>query len=359
MIELILVVGLGFVVWVVVRVVRNSGGTVETARPAQKPWQAQAPQDPAAALQDLPRRLYIEYLAPEGGAPVRSDVDVEALTRRDGHLWVVGQSQAAQALQSFRADRILAFTDRHTNAVFKGARVVAVLEAATDKLAEREAALQKAAAREEAERRDKAAAEPEAAPKEDDGARLAAERERALAAFREWAGRDDWLLMACNATGRNAQAEIVEIAVVSAAGDTRLHQRILPQGPVSEAAAAQHGLTAETLRGAPIWPRVHQQVTDLLAAAPYVLSYNALFQLRILEQTAERYGLALPELEFDCIMQAYAAYRAEPDDNGAARWHDLDEAAAHEGVAEDDAADGSALAAAQTAWRLIRKLGDA
>lgn len=348
MLELVLAIGFGVVAWLVLKALRGGsgagGGMFRAGRvnrnAAPPSWPE--PPDPVSALQELPRRLYIEYRAPEGGVS-RREVDVESLERQEGHLYLTGYCHLAKDNRSFRADRIAAFTDRHNNAIFKGPRAVAALEAASDKLAAQgDGAQPDAATAQEAE---------EAA------ARLRSERARALAAFREWAGRDDWVLMACNASGRGADAEFIEIAVVSAAGEVLFQQPVLPKGPISAAATAAHGLTAESLRGAAIWPRLHRDVIALLTAAPYVLSYNALFHLRILEQTAARYDLKLPPLEFDCVMQAYAAYRAEADESGQARLHSLDDAADHEGIAVEREEANGALAAALLTWRLIGRIG--
>lgn len=386
MLEFLLAIGLGVVAWIVLKAFRGKRSEGAAVRPQRADKSSEPPDswpaapDPVTALQDLPRRLYIEYRAPEGGVS-RRDVDVEALQDQDGHLYLSGYCHFAKDHRSFRADRIVAFTDRHNGAVFKGARVIEALEAAAAQVAIRQAAAVKAAIRDrgpdfeldlagvdEAGVDEAGVAEAGIDETEDleiedrevareAAARLQSEQARALEAFHEWVGRDDWLLMACNASGLDESAEIIEIAVISARGETLLQRQVLPQGPISGAAAAAHGLSAETLRGAPIWPRLHREVMDLLAAAPYVLSYNALFQLRILEQTVARYDLALAELEFDCVKLAYAAYRAEPAENGEACWHSLAEAATHEGVEAGSIEAKGALGDALRAWHLIQKVG--
>ena len=74
---------------------------------------------------------------------------------------------------------------------------------------------------------------------------------------------------------------------------------------------------------------------DALEGARCVLAYNASFDIRMLEQTARRYGLALPEDdEWRCLMLDYAEHREipHPRHKGEYRWHTLRAAAAHEGV---------------------------
>ena len=337
MLELLIGVALGLGAWILLKRYQNKKGlggqslmSALRSAPAEAPdiYDGEPRPDPVEELQYLPRRLYIEYRTRKGGLSKR-EVDAEELQDLGGELYLTGYCHLKKEERSFRVDRIAAFTDRHSNAAFRGKEAQAALVAA-------------ARARGVIQEPDESLTEAQA---------------RAAEAFQEWAGRDDWLLMAVSASGHDKRAEVLEVVVLSAKGETRLQKQVLPQGRISEAASARHGLTAEALRGAPIWPRLHNEVTELLASAPYVLSYNALFQLRLLEQTAELFGKELPELEFDCVMLAYAALRAEPGQHGQAKWHALTDAAAHEGLAADEAEGRGALAEARTTWRLIQKLG--
>jgi len=355
MLEVLVAVALGVLAWVLLKLRRGKAGEgagllrrqgrAKASAEADKTDDPPTP-DPVAALSDLPRRLYVEYRTADGGR-ARGDVDMETLERSEGRLCIVGYCHPAKARERIPVDRISAFTDRHNNAVYKGARVAAALEAAA--VAQEAAAARRAAA---------GSHDPvaESDPVEAPDAQAVSDRDRALDAFREWAARDDWVLVASLASGRDAQAEILEIAVVSAAGEVLLQQRVAPEGPGSDGASAGSGPGAPASAPLPSWPELHEKVTALLAAAPYVLSYNALFQLRLLEQTAARYDLALPDLEFDCVMQAYAAYRAEAGAKGKVPWPSPGEAAAQEGIAE---AGSGAAAEALTAWRLIDKIGGA
>ena len=63
---------------------------------------------------------------------------------------------------------------------------------------------------------------------------------------------------------------------------------------------------------------------------------NAGFDSRLLRQTAERHGLALPDLPWRCAMLDYAAHVGERwksgSHKGQCRWQTLEVAATREGV---------------------------
>ena len=332
--ELILAVALGAVAWGLLRLYRSrrerggtrsfGGAAVTRGGSAVEP-----PVSPADALKDLPRRLYIEFRDDEGKIAKR-EIDAEFLRDQGGQLTVSGYCHRIKARCEIPVGSITALVDRHNNAAFKGAAAQAALTAA-------------AVAR-------GAAAVPES---------LAEAKARAEAAFRDWAGRDDWLLMSCLTDGHAKTSEIIEISVINARGETLIDKRLRCEETASDTpyeGTSDCGRSPQVaVVDATTWPAIHDQVCQTLAAAPFVLAYNALFTLRLLEQTAAQHDLPLPELEFDCVMLAYAALRAELGENGQAKWHELEEAAAHEGIAA--APPQGALGNCQATWRLIRKIG--
>ncbi len=128
-------------------------------------------------------------------------------------------------------------------------------------------------------------------------------------------------------TGFGPRSEVVEVAIVDAETDEVLYDGlVLPEGPIPRAASAVHGLTRAALErlGAQPWPSHHSTVARILGEADQVLAYNADFDRRLLEVTAERYGLELPGVDWRCLMRGYA-------DGG--RWVKLAEACEREGIA--------------------------
>lgn len=143
-------------------------------------------------------------------------------------------------------------------------------------------------------------------------------------------------------TGLGEDAEIVELAIVDAAGATVLHSLVRPSVPIEPAAAAVHGLTDADLADAPrladLWPRVR----DAIRGAR-VVAYNADFDRRMLAQSAARYDLKRPGCRWDCLMELCTAL----SDDGE-RWLSLEAVCWELGVAGGGhRALGDALAAAE------------
>ena len=86
----------------------------------------------------------------------------------------------------------------------------------------------------------------------------------------------------------------------------------MPQSRMPRDASDIHGLTRDVLRrrDAHPWPAVHDTVVDAVAGAAVVLAWNAPFDSRLLRQTAERQGLAFPELPWRCAQRDYGGRKA-------------------------------------------------
>ncbi|WP_169308404.1 3'-5' exonuclease [Ferrimonas aestuarii] len=106
-------------------------------------------------------------------------------------------------------------------------------------------------------------------------------------------------------TGLGSDAEIIQIGVVGADGTVLMDTLVQCQGEIPESATAVHGITKADLVGAPTWPEVHEQLMAHFDGA-LVKIYNASYDRRLLQQTAERYELEVPQLATQCIMRRYA-----------------------------------------------------
>ena len=119
--------------------------------------------------------------------------------------------------------------------------------------------------------------------------------------------RDDVLVVDTETTGLGKTAEVVAVGIVDTTGKVRLHVLSMPQSRMPREASDVHGLTRAVLRkrDAQPWPEVHAAVVEVLTAADVVLAWNAPFDERLLRQTAERHGLAFPDLQWRCVMRDY------------------------------------------------------
>lgn len=126
-------------------------------------------------------------------------------------------------------------------------------------------------------------------------------------------------------TGLDRSAEILEIAILDAAGRVVLETLVRPLGSVPPAASAIHGIRAADLARAPIWPEIHAHVVTALAGRR-VIVYNAAFDRRMVEQSAARHALLAPTPVWSCAMGRYASFRGVVTAGGSYRRHKLNDA---------------------------------
>ena len=152
------------------------------------------------------------------------------------------------------------------------------------------------------------------------------------------------LILDTETTGLDADAEVVELAVIDCAGTVLLDTLVRPSGPVPAEAAAIHGITDAMLADAPTWPEIHDRFCRLIAGRQ-VIAYNADFDVRLIEQTARRYRESIPDLvpldqvaTFSCAMLAYADFYGEwSAEKGRYRWQKLANAAQQQCVMVENA----------------------
>lgn len=141
----------------------------------------------------------------------------------------------------------------------------------------------------------------------------------------------DWVIVDVETTGLDRHDQVIEIAIIDRHGTQLLHTLVKPTIEIGEEAAAIHGLTQVGLEAAPEWSVIHEQVCSVLTGRP-VLAYNASFDLRLIEQTAQSFHLPVPAMETHCIMKVFAEWVGELMWNGEFRWVSLVSAAEIMGV---------------------------
>lgn len=136
-------------------------------------------------------------------------------------------------------------------------------------------------------------------------------------------------------TGFGGRAEVVEIAIVDAAGRPLLDTLVRPVEAIPPGASAVHGIFDGDVAAAPGWPDLFGQIRRMLEGRPVVV-YNAPFDAGMVLACCGRHGLAAPAGVdgWHCAMRRFAAYRGvRSAGRGGWRWHRLEDAAAHFGVA--------------------------
>ncbi len=128
-------------------------------------------------------------------------------------------------------------------------------------------------------------------------------------------------------TGLGPEAEIVDIALVSANGSVLFDSLVRPSGPIPAEASGIHGIFDHHVAAAPTWTEIAPYLATLLGGARVVV-YNARYDSGLINQCCARYGQHAMAGSWECAMLSYAAYVGEPGKWGRGfRWHKLDAAA--------------------------------
>lgn len=138
----------------------------------------------------------------------------------------------------------------------------------------------------------------------------------------------EFLILDTETTGLTAgHDEIVQIAVINQAGKTLLNTLVLPQHPgrlMESSAMDVHGITPESLLGAPGWPEVYAKLIEIVAGKKVVI-YNAAFDEAMIAGDCKRHGITPVELDADCAMEMYAQWYGEWSSYwGSYKWQPLD-----------------------------------
>lgn len=190
---------------------------------------------------------------------------------------------------------------------------------------------------------------------------------RVVPVAREWLQLDRIVILDTETTGLSKSDQIIEIAVIDSHGRTLLDTYIQPTVPISDEAAAVHGITADLLAGAPRFADVLPSLIKILEAHPVVI-YNRDFDTRMIVQSAFPGGPTddnrdsvheLAELVEKscsrCLMMLYAEYFGAWNDYfGSYKWQSLGGAAEMEGIAVSTA--HRARADCETTLSLLQSL---
>ena len=128
-----------------------------------------------------------------------------------------------------------------------------------------------------------------------------------IAWARSLMGRTDWVILDTETTGLGSTDVVIQIGVTDHRGVTLVDTLVRPAVAIGSGAQAVHGISAEAVAGAPEFPAVLPGLVRAIAGKT-VVAYNAPFDRRLLDQTAVRHGVTLPEVRWDCAMQRYTRF---------------------------------------------------
>jgi DNA polymerase III epsilon subunit-like protein len=118
--------------------------------------------------------------------------------------------------------------------------------------------------------------------------------------------RSDWSLVDTETTALDGV--VCEIGVIAGDGSLLFHSLVNPECPVAPAAREVHGISDEELAAAPTLPEIWPELQEALCDRATLVSYNAAFDRERLAQSARRYHLEELTQEWECAMEAYAAF---------------------------------------------------
>lgn len=133
---------------------------------------------------------------------------------------------------------------------------------------------------------------------------------------KEWAGEaltnPTAIILDTETTGLDDEAQIIEITIITPAGEVLFNTLVKPTCPISAAARRIHGITDEMVADAPTWREVWPGVARLIKQAGQVIIWNVEFDRRLMEQSCQAHRLRLPpwwmEIRWVCAMRAYARW---------------------------------------------------
>lgn len=131
-----------------------------------------------------------------------------------------------------------------------------------------------------------------------------------LRGFVNGLNKKSFLVLDTETTGLQA-GEIVEIAICNHLGETLLDTLVKPKLPIPAEASRIHGIDDSRVVGAPTWPEIAPNILELLRGQNVVV-YNAVYDRRMMHQSAERWDMKpigwKEDASFYCAMEAYAEF---------------------------------------------------
>jgi DNA polymerase III epsilon subunit-like protein len=110
-------------------------------------------------------------------------------------------------------------------------------------------------------------------------------------------------------TGLDKSAEVIEISIVEFDGRIIFNSLIKPTQPIPLDAQRIHGIDNEMIRSAPSWPVLWPQIREIFYGRT-IAAYNAPFDLKMMQQTHQRYRLPWREtLNMLDVLLLYSDYK--------------------------------------------------
>ena len=128
--------------------------------------------------------------------------------------------------------------------------------------------------------------------------------------FGTFVDRTDVLILDVETTGFGNKAEVIQLGVIDTRGNIRMDCICIPEEPIWPMAQEVYKIDGERIKneGRP-FPEVYAEIRPILEGAEIVWARNMPFDRKMLQQSCERHGLSMPDLQWYCAMKEYASVR--------------------------------------------------
>ncbi|NSW54344.1 MAG: 3'-5' exonuclease [Anaerolineae bacterium] len=133
-------------------------------------------------------------------------------------------------------------------------------------------------------------------------------------------------------TGLDRDAEVIELAIVDDDGKVLMDQLFHPTLPIPKEATRVNHITDAMVANKPAWGIYWPTIRSLFFGKT-LAAYNADYDLRLIYQSNDRYGIRRETLNTFCVMKLYAQYRGLWDNQrGRYTWFRLEQAGQEAGI---------------------------
>lgn len=137
------------------------------------------------------------------------------------------------------------------------------------------------------------------------------DRAQAMKWARAQLAKPGLLILDTETTGLHDTAEIVQIAIITASEQVLLDTLVRPTRPIPRDAERIHHISNSRVESAPTFADLMPRLRELLSGKDVVI-YNAVYDTRLMEQSAAACGLSyeVPIFsgEYACAMEMYAQW---------------------------------------------------
>lgn len=158
--------------------------------------------------------------------------------------------------------------------------------------------------------------------------------------FKAVVKRGNFVVLDTETTGLGPTAELCQIGIIDAQGNTLLDALVKPTVSIPAEASAVHGITDETVKDCPGF-ELYYPVLQKILAGKDVIIYNKGYDVPILNQSAKAAEIVpVWECTFHCAMLPYAEHYGDWNSyRNSFRWQKLSDAVKQQGLEVKDAHD--------------------